>query len=134
MFRPQAPHQQFGYQGGNFGPPSLGFSFSSVFSSVLVQSYINKQGGTHSHTLLCLVVDLFLRLQSQDSHMGQTHSGLLERDSALSISTKLAHYNRSLHHNIVNWILKTWGTPTVDMFATVHNMHLPQFMSPILET
>ena len=27
----------------------------------------------------------------------------------------------------------TWGSPTVDMFATGHNMHLPQFMSPILE-
>ena len=26
-----------------------------------------------------------------------------------------------------------WGTPTVDMFATVHNTHLPQFMSPIPE-
>ena len=27
-FRPQAPHQHFGAQGGNFGPPSLGFSFT----------------------------------------------------------------------------------------------------------
>ena len=31
-----------------------------------VVPYINKQGGTHSHTLLRLVVDLLLWLQSQD--------------------------------------------------------------------
>ena len=27
-FRPQAPHQQFGAQSCNFGPPTLGFSFT----------------------------------------------------------------------------------------------------------
>ena len=31
-----------------------------------VVAYINKQGGTHSHALLRLVVDLFLWLQTQD--------------------------------------------------------------------
>ena len=31
-------------------------------------------------------------------------------------------------------IFGTWGTSTLDMLATVHNMHLPQFMSPIPET
>ena len=39
----------------------------------------------------------------------------------------------SLHPEIVTQIFGTWGTPTVDMFATVHNIHLPQFMSPISE-
>ena len=31
-----------------------------------VVAYINEQGRTHSHTLLCLVLDLFLWLQTQD--------------------------------------------------------------------
>ena len=39
----------------------------------------------------------------------------------------------SLHPEIVTRIFGTWGTPIVDMFATVHNTHLSQFMSPILE-
>ena len=30
-------------------------------------------------------------------------------------------------------IFRLWGTPVLDMFATVHNTHLPQFMSPVLE-
>ena len=39
----------------------------------------------------------------------------------------------SLHTEIVNRIFGTWGTPTVDMFATFQNTHFPQFMPPILE-
>ena len=39
----------------------------------------------------------------------------------------------SLHPEVVNLIFGLWGTPVVDMFATVHNTHLPQFMSPVPE-
>ena len=35
---------------------------STVWKNTTVVPYINKQGGTHSHTLLRLVVDLFLWL------------------------------------------------------------------------
>ena len=40
---------------------------------------------------------------------------------------------RSLHPEIVKRIFRLWGTPEVDMFATVCNSHLPQFMSSFLE-
>ena len=33
----------------------------------------------------------------------------------------------------MNEIFKTWATPAVDMFSTVHNMHLPYYMSPVPE-
>ena len=36
-------------------------------------SYINKQGGTHSHILLCLVVDFFLWLRAQDMAIRARH-------------------------------------------------------------
>ena len=39
----------------------------------------------------------------------------------------------SLHPEVVNLIFKLCGTPIVDMFAAVHNMYLPQFMSPVPE-
>ena len=39
----------------------------------------------------------------------------------------------SLHFEIVTRIFEVWGTPTMDMFATVHNIRLLQFMSLILE-
>ena len=60
-------------------------------------TYINKQSGTHSHTLLCLVVDLFPRLQTQDIAIWtRSHSGLSKHDrsSGPPISAKPAHNNR----------------------------------------
>ena len=70
---------------------------------------------------------------SRRSHKDQTHSGLSDYDSGPSISTKSANINqiRSLHPEIVNQIFGTWGSPTVDMFATVHVF--AQFTAPILE-
>ena len=41
--------------------------------NTIVVAYINKQGGTHSHTLLHLVVNLFLWLQTQDIAIGTRH-------------------------------------------------------------
>ena len=88
-------------------------------------AYINKQGGTHSHALLWLVVDLFLWLQIQDITIRARH---IQGGPNQPITTKW-----SLHPKIVKQIFGTWGTPTVDMFATVHNTHLPKFMSPVPE-
>ena len=90
---------------------------------------INKQGGTHSHLLLQLVVDLFLWLQTQDITLRARHiPGCLN-----VIADHLSRPNQaimtewSLHPEVVNLIFRLWGTPVVDRFATVHNMHLPQF-------
>ena len=99
-FRTQAPHQCFGAQGGNVGSPTLGFSFAGprvmiATDNTTVVAYIIKQGGTHSHTLLRLVVVLFLWLQTQDiAFSGQTHSGLPQCNSRPVISAKPAHHNR----------------------------------------
>ena len=55
------------------------------------------------------------------------------------IADHLSRHNQSittewsLHPEIVNQIFGFWGTPVVDMFATVSNFRLPQFMSPIPE-
>ena len=97
-----------------------------------VVSYINKQGGTQSHTLLCLVVELFMWLQAQNIVVRARHiPGCLN-----VIADHLSRPNQpiptewSLHPEIVSRIFGFWGTPEVDMFATVSNSCLPQFMSP----
>ena len=69
-YRPQAPHQLSGVQGGYSGPTALGPSASGpqvmiATDNSTVVSYINKQGGTQSPTLLRLTVGLFLWLESQ---------------------------------------------------------------------
>ena len=106
-----------------------------------VVAYINKQvkqGGTYSHTLLRLVVDLFLWLQSHDIHVAiraRHIPGCLN-----VIADRLSWHNYqpiatewSLHPEVVKLIFRLWGTPVVDMFATIHNTHLPQFMFPVPE-
>ena len=100
-----------------------------------VVAYINKQGETHSHTLLRLVVDLFLWLQTQDITSQDRHIlGCLNViANHLSPPNKPTTTEWRLHPEIVKQIFGTWRTPAVNMFATVHNTHLPQFMSPVPE-
>ena len=100
-----------------------------------VVSYINKQGGTRSPTLLGLAVDLFLWLESQGIIVWARHiPGCLN-----VIAYHLSRPNQpvptewSLHPEIVSRIFRVWGTPEVDMFATLSNSHLPRFMSPVPE-
>ena len=59
-----------------------------------VVSYINKQGGTRSPTLLRLTIDLFLWLEAQNNSPGKAYSRLSERDSRSPISSESAHTDR----------------------------------------
>ena len=100
-----------------------------------VVSYINKQGGTRSSTLLRLTVDLLLWLESQSIIVRARHiPGCLN-----VIADHLSRPNQpiptewSLHPEIVSRIFRVCGTPEVDMFATLSNSHLPRFMSPVPE-
>ena len=85
-----------------------------------VFSYINKQGGNHSPTLLRLVLDPFLYLQTQDIVIRARHiPGCLN-----VIADRLSRPNQpkttewSLHPEIVTRIFGSWETPTVEIFAT----------------
>ena len=68
-----------------------------------------------------------------NSHQDKTHFGLSEHDSGPPISTQSANNRVESPPRKSEPNLGTWGTPTEDMFATVPNIHLPQFMSPIPE-
>ena len=61
-------------------------------------------------------------------------SRLSERDSRPPISSESANIDKVVPPpEIMKRIFRLWGTPEVDMFATVLNSHLPWFMSPIPE-
>ena len=110
-----------------------GRQVSIAMDNTTVVSYINKQGGTHSLSLLRLVVDLFTWIQAQNIVLRARHiPGCFNMISDhpyrpnQPITTEW-----SLHSEVVTRIFEVWGTPTlVDMFASVYNTHLPQFMSP----
>ena len=129
-FGPQAPYQLLGTQSGNFGPPSrvtvlLSHHVMINTDNTTVVSCINKQVGTHSHTLLRLVVDLFLWLQTQDIVIrARQIPGCLN-----VIADRLSQLNQpittewGLHPEIVTRIFGTWGTLTLTC--------LPQSTTPI---
>ena len=100
-----------------------------------VVSYINKQGGTRSHSLLGLTVELLLWLEAQDIVVRARHiPGCLNVIADhLSCPNQPIPTEWSLHPEIVKRIFRVWGTPEVDIFATLSNSHLPRFMSPVPE-
>ena len=71
-FRTPAPHQRTGAHVSDIGTPSLGCSITGPDNTTVV-AYINKQGWTHSHPVLRLVVDLFLWLHAQDITLRARH-------------------------------------------------------------
>ena len=103
--------------------------------SSTVVLYINKQGTTHSPTLLRLTVKLLLWLEAQNIIVRARHipGCLNEIADHLSRPNQPIPTEWSLLPEIVRRIFRVWGTPEVDMFATRSNSHLPRFMSPIPE-
>ena len=153
-FRPQAPYQLFGAQGGglvvcalqHWAPMLQGHQVMIATDNSTVVSYINKQGGTHSPTLLRLTVELLLWLDMLEAQnmvdsrapplvRGSEHipGCLIETADHLSRPNQPIPTEWSLHPEIMRRIFRVWGTPKVDMFATWSNSHLPRFMSPIPE-
>ena len=119
----------------HWAPVLQGHQVMVATDNSTVVSYINKQGGTRSPTLLCLTVELLLWLEAQNIIVQARHiPGCLNM-----IADHLSRLNQpistewSLHPEIVERIFHFWGRPEVDMLATVSNSHLPQFMSPIPE-
>ena len=117
----------------HWAPVLQGHQVMIATDNSTVVSYINKQGGTHSPTLLRLTVELLLWLEAQNIIVRARHiPGCLN-----VIADHLSRPNQpistewSLQPEIVKRIFRLWGTPEVDMFATVSNSHLPRFMSPI---
>ena len=115
----------------HWAPLLQGHQVMIATANSTVVSYINKQGGTRSTSLLRLTVELFLWLESQDIIVRARHiPGCLN-----VIADHLSRPNQpiptewSLHPEIVKRIFRFWGTPEVDMFATLSNSHLPRFMS-----
>ena len=119
----------------HWAPMLQGHQVMIATDNSTVVSYINKQGGTHSPTLLRLTVELLLWLEAQNIIVQARHiPGCLN-----VIADHLSRPNQpistewSLKSEIVKRIFRLWGTPEFDMFATVSNSHLPRFMSPVPE-
>ena len=119
----------------HWAPLLQGHQVMIATDSSTVVSYINKQGGTRSPSLLRLTVELLLWLEAQDIVVRARHiPGCLNVIAGhLSRPNQPIPTEWSLHPEIVKRIFRVWGTPEIDMFATLSNSHLPRFMSPVPE-
>ena len=128
-YRPQAPHQLFGAQGGISCPTALG-SNAPGYSFV----YQQTRGDPFPHLVAVDSRASPLVRGSEHNSPSKTYTRLSEL-----IADHLSRPNQpiptewSLHPEIVERIFRVSGTPEVDMFATLSNSHLPRFMSPIPE-
>ena len=139
-YRLQAPYQLSGAQGGSLCPKALGpsapgppgYDRYGQFDSSFVYQQAKRDPFP---TLLRLTVELLLWLEAQNIMVRARHipgclnviADHISRPNQ-PISTKW-----SLHPEIVKRIFGLWGTPEVDMFATVSNSHHPRFMSRVPE-
>ena len=96
-----------------------------------VVAYVNKQGGTVSRPL-CLLTSRLLRwTESFDVHLEARYlpgeSNVLA--DVLSRRGQVVGTEWSLHPQVARALLRTWGNPSIDLFATCLNAKLPLYCS-----
>ena len=109
----------------------IGHHVTAMCDNSTVVAYVNKQGGTVSRAL-CLLASRLLRwTESFDIHLdarylpGQTNvlADLLSRRGQV-VGTEW-----SLHPQVARSLLRVWGNPSIDLFATSLNAKLPLYCS-----
>ena len=92
-----------------------------------VVAYVNKQGGTVSDALCSLTGRL---LRWSETNRVQLEARYLPGQSnvladLLSRRNQVLGAEWSLHSQVVRKLLRVWGSPTLDLFATHLNAKLP---------
>ena len=123
-YRPQALYQLFGtlHHWVTMLQVMIATGNTTVVSSTFPLPVMSSSGS------------LYVASSSGHSSQCQAHTSCLN-----VIADRLSRPNQPIptelspHPKIVARIFETCGAPTVDMCATVHNTHLPQFMSLVPE-
>ena len=98
-----------------------------------VVAYVNKQGGTVSRAL-CLLTSRLLRwTESFEVHLDARYlpgeNNILA--DVLSRRGQVVGTEWSLHPQVARSLLRVWGNPSIDLFATCLNAKLPLYCSLI---
>ena len=108
-----------------------GHHVTAMCNNSTVVAYVNKQGGTVSRPL-CLLTSRLLRwTESFDVHLEARYlpgeSNVLA--DVLSRHGQVVGTEWSLHPQVARALLRTWGNPSIDLFATCLNAKLPLYCS-----
>ena len=98
-----------------------------------VLAYLNNQGGTHSYLLNSIALQILFKVDSLKSTLRARHvageknvlADLLSRQGE-AISTEWR-----LKPSLFRILVKRWGNPHIDLFATSLNTQLPLYYSPV---
>ena len=108
-----------------------GHHVTAMCDNSTVVAYVNKQGGTVSRPL-CLLTSRLLRwAESFDVHLEARYlpgeSNVLA--DVLSRRGQVVGTGWSLHPQVARALLRAWGNPSIDLFATCLNAKLPLYCS-----
>ena len=108
-----------------------GHHVTAMCNNSTVVAYVNKQGGTVSRPL-CLLTSRLLRwTESFDVHLEARYlpgeSNVLA--DVLSRRGQVVGTEWSLHRQVARALLRAWGNPSIDLFATCLNAKLPLYCS-----
>ena len=108
-----------------------GHHVTAMCDNSTVVAYVNKQGGTVSRSL-CLLTSRLLRwTESFDVHLDARYlpgeSNVLA--DVLSCRGQVVGTEWSLHPQVARALLRAWGNPSIDLFATCLNSKLPLYCS-----
>ena len=109
----------------------IGHHMTAMCDNSTVVAYVNKQWGTVSQAL-CLLTSRLLRwTESFDVHLDARY--LPGQDNVLadvlSRREQVVGTEWSLHPQVARSLLRVWGNPSFDLFATCLNTKLPLYCS-----
>ncbi len=98
-----------------------------------VVAYINRQGGTRSHTMLTVTKRLFAWAETHETQIICRHipGRLNVIADGLSRTGQVKPTEWKLEPRIVRALWLHWEKPLLDLFATRQNAQLPLFVSPV---
>ena len=107
----------------------IGHHVTAMCDNSTVVAYVNKQGGTVSRAL-CLLTSRLLRwMESFDTHLDARYlpgqANVLA--DLLSCRGQVVGTEWSLHPQVARSLLRAWGNPSIDLFATCLNAKLPLY-------
>ena len=108
-----------------------GHHVTAMCDNSTVVAYVNKQGGTVSRAL-CLLTSRLLRwTECFDVHLDARYlpgeNNVLA--DVLSCRGQVVGTEWSLHPQVARSLLRAWGNPSIDLFATCLNAKLPLYCS-----
>ena len=117
----------------NFQAQDLCVMLSTDNTSVV--SYVQAQGGTHSHSLYLETRDLLVLRRDLNISLSAKHipGRLNALADGLSRKHQLLPSEWTLHQEVANQIFFSVDRPHVNLFATRDNNRLPLYVSPVYD-